>query len=219
MQANKEEGEIIAHQEKYWSRFASTYVNDQEYVVGRDILQLLIQRLSKERDLGDVIEFGCGTGYFTQTIAKNAKHVIATDLSDEMLEKARISLREFQNVTIQKVNCEDTFFPSGRFDTVFMANLLHVVVNPIKTLQESHQILRDRGLLLVVDFTGYSMKWFEKTKLGIRYLMKWGMPPRHAQNNLSPEKITSFVENVDFIVEEVQTIGDKVKALYLRAKK
>ena len=169
--------------------------------------------------MGDVIEFGCGTGYFTQVIAKNAKHVIATDLSDEMLEKAKITLKEFRNVTIQKTNCEDTSFPSGRFDTVFMANLIHVVVNPIKTLQESHQILRDGGLLLIIDFTGYSMKWFEKIKLGIRYLIKWGMPPRHAQNNLSPEKIISFVENVDFNVEEVQLIGYKAKALYLRARK
>ena len=219
MQVNKEKGEIIAHQEKYWSKLASTYGKDQEYIVGKTILQLIIQRLSKEYDLGDVIEFGCGTGYFTQVIAENARHVITTDLSDEMLEKAKITLREFQNVTIQKANCEDTSFPSGRFDTVFMANLIHVVANPIKTLQESHQILRDGGLLLIIDFTSYNMNWFEKTKLTIRYLMKWGMPPRHAQNNLSPEKIISFVENVDFIVEEVQTVGDKVKALYLRAKK
>jgi len=118
MKVNKEKGEIIAYREKYWSKFASTYGNDQEYVVGRAILQLIIHRLSKEHNLGDVIEFGCGTGYFTQVIAKNAKHVLATDLSDEMLEKAKITLKEFRNVTIQKTNCEDTSFPSGRFDTV-----------------------------------------------------------------------------------------------------
>lgn len=212
-------GKILTHREIYWSKFASTYCNDQEYVVGRNILQLIIQRLSKEHNLGDVIEFGCGTGYFTQAIAKNAKHVIATDLSDEMLERARITLKTFQNVTIQKANCEDTSFPSERFDTVFMANLMHVLANPITTLQESHQILRNGGLLLIVDFTGYSMSLFEKMKLGIRYLVKWGMPPRHARNNLSPETITSYVENVDFIVEEVKTIGRTTKALYLRATK
>ena len=210
---------MTEHKEKYWSKFACTYADDQNYVVGKTILQLIIKRLSEEHDLGDVIEFGCGTGYFTKAIAKNAKHVIATDLSDEMLEMARIQLEGFQNISIQRANCETTSFPSGRFDTVFMANLIHVLINPIKVFQESHQILRNGGLLLIVDFTGYSMSWFEKMKLGIRYLRKWDMPPRYARNNLSPGEITSFLENVDFKVEEVQLIGDRAKALYVRARK
>jgi len=45
------------------------------------------------------------------------------------------------------------------------------------------------------------------------------MPPRYARNNLSPGEITSFLENVDFKVEEVQLIGDRAKALYVRARK
>jgi len=144
---------------------------------------------------------------------------IRDSLSDEMLEMARIQLEGFQNISIQRANCETTSFPSGRFDTVFMANLIHVLINPIKVFQESHQILRNGGLLLIVDFTGYSMSWFEKMKLGIRYLRKWGMPPRYARNNLSPGEITSFLENVDFKVEEVQLIGDRTKALYVKARK
>jgi ubiquinone/menaquinone biosynthesis C-methylase UbiE len=220
MPVNKEKGNIILeHEERYWSRFARTFDEDQEYVVGKTILQAIDKRLSEEYYLGDVIEFGCGTGYFTKAIAKKARNVIATDLSDEMLEMARIQLKEFQNIRIQTANCEATSFPSERFDTVFMANLIHVLINPIKVLQESHQILRNGGLLLIVDFTGYSMSWFEKMKLGIRYLRKWGMPPRHVRNNLSPGEITSFLENVDFKVEEVQIIGDRTKALYVRGSK
>jgi ubiquinone/menaquinone biosynthesis C-methylase UbiE len=219
MPVNKEKGTMTEHKEKYWSKFACTYGDDQEYVVGKTILQLILQRLSEEQDLGDVIEFGCGTGYFTKAIAKKARNVIATDLSDEMLEMARIQLKEFQNISIQRANCEATSFPSKRFDTVFMANLIHVLINPIKVLQESHQILRNGGLLLIADFTVYSMSWFEKMRLGIRYLRKWSMPPRYARNNLSPGEITSFLENMDFKVEEVQLIGDRIKALYVRARK
>jgi len=210
---------MTGQEEECWSKFARTYNNDQEYVVGKTILQTVTKKLSEERDLGEVIEFGCGVGYFTKVIAKNARHVTVTDISDEMLEVARIQLQEFQNITIQKANCEDTSFPSGRFDTVFMANLIHVVENPMKVFQESHQILKNGGLLLIVDFTGYNMNWFEKMKLGIRYLKKWGMAPRYARNNLSPDELVSFVENVDFKVEEIQLLGDKTKALYLRGRK
>jgi ABC-2 type transport system ATP-binding protein len=206
---------MLEHEERYWSRFARTYDEDQEYVVGKAI----IKGLFEEPDLGEVIEFGCGTGYFTKEIAKKARNVIATDLSDEMLEMARIQLKEFRNITLQKADCEDTSFPSGRFDTVFMANLIHVLINPTKTLQESHQILKNGGLLLIVGFTGYTMSWFEKMKLGIRYLRKWGLPLRFARNNLSPDELASLVENVDFKVEEVQIMGDKTKALYLKGRK
>ena len=210
---------MIEQEEEYWGKFAPTYDNDQEYIVGKAILQAITTKLNEERDLGEVIEFGCGAGYFTKVIARKARHVIATDLSDRMLEVARVQLQKFQNITIQKANCEDTYFPSGRFDSVFMANLIHVVENPMNVFQESHQILRHGGLLLVVDFTGYGMNWFEKMKLGIRYLKKWGMPPRYAQHNLSPDELVSFVENIDFKVEEVRLLGDKTKALYLGGRK
>ena len=210
---------MTEQEEEYWGKFAPTYDNDQEYIVGKAILQAITTKLHKECDLGEVIEFGCGPGYFTKVIARKAKHVIATDLSDQMLEVARVQLQKFQNITIQKANCEDTYFPSGRFDSVFMANLIHVVENPMNVFQESHQILRHGGLLLVVDFTGYGMNWFEKMKLGIRYLKKWGMLPRYVRHNLSPDELVSFVENMDFKVEEVQLLGDKTKALYLRGTK
>ena len=205
--------------EEYWGKFALTYDNDQEYIAGKAILQAITTKLHEERDLGEVIEFGCGAGYFTKVIARKARHVIATDLSDQMLEVARVQLQKFQNITIQKANCEDTSFPSERFDTVFIANLIHVVENPMRVLQESHQILKDRGLLLVVDFTSYGMNWFEKMKLGIRYLKKLAMPPRHSRNKLSPDELVSFVENIDFKVEVVRLLGDKTKALYLRGRK
>lgn len=210
---------MVAHKEEYWSKFASTFDEDQGYVVGKRALQEIIAKLYEERDLGEVMEFGCGTGYFTKAIARNARHVTATDLSDEMLEMARIELHKLHNLTVQKADCEDTYFPSGRFDSVFMANLIHVVENPIKVLQESHQILRNGGLLLTVDFTCYSMNWFEKVKLAIRYFKRWGMPPRYGRNKLSPDELVSFVENVDFRVEEVRLLGDKTKALYLRGRK
>jgi ubiquinone/menaquinone biosynthesis C-methylase UbiE len=132
---------------------------------------------------------------------------------------ARIHLQGFQNITFQKADCEDTSFPSERFDTVFIANLIHVVENPLRVLQESYQVLKDKGLLLVVDFTGFGMNWFEWGKMAVRYFSKWGMPPRHGRNRLSPEQLVSFVEEVGFRTEEVELIGERTKAIYLRGRK
>ena len=79
-------------EERYWSRFASSYDSDGEYVVGRAILQAIVERLLREQSLGNAVELGCGTGYFTTAIAQRARHVVATDVSDEMLAVAETQL-------------------------------------------------------------------------------------------------------------------------------
>jgi len=205
--------------EEYWSKFANTLDEDQKCIVGEVIQQALIERLSGESGLGELIEFGCGAGFFTKVLAENASHVMATDLSDEMLAVARIQLKDWQNVIVEKADCEKTDFPSGKFGSVFMANLIHVIEKPSIALQESYRILKDGGLLLIVDYTGYGMKWFEMMKMGIRFLRKWGKPPAYSKGKLSPDELCSLVESVGFKVEEVQLIGDKIKALYLRGRK
>lgn len=205
--------------EGYWSKYAHSYDDYAEYVVGKALRQELLRKLSEERELGEVIEFGCGTGYFTKAITGNARHVVATDLSDEMLEAARLQLGELQNVTIEKADCESTSFPSGRFDTVFMANVLHVIEAPHKALRESWRILKDGGVIIIVSNTDYDMNWLEKMQLGIKYLMKFGMPPPYGLTNFSPEGLQSLVEGAGFEKEELHLVGEKPGALYFKGRK
>ncbi len=73
---------IDSKEEKYWSKVATTFETDQEWLVGERAIQAIAKKLLQEHDLGEVIEFGCGTGVFTRPLAQNAKHIVATDLSD-----------------------------------------------------------------------------------------------------------------------------------------
>ena len=205
--------------EEYWSKFANSFDEDQAYIVGRSIQQAVIRRLSEESDLGEVVELGCGRGFFTKAIARNATQVLATDLSDEMVEAAGTELKEFQNITVQKVDCDNTAFPSEKFDTVVMVNIVHFIENPDKCLQESYRILKTGGVLLLADYTGYGMSWFRMMKMGMRFLKKWGKPPRYAKKGLSPDELGSLVEGAGLKVEKVQLIGDKTKAIYLKGRK
>jgi ubiquinone/menaquinone biosynthesis C-methylase UbiE len=209
---------MVQRQEKYWSQYASTYDEDVEYVVGKTLRQAIVKRLLGECGLGEVIEFGCGAGYFTKAIAENAKHIIATDLSDQMLGLARSQLKDLRNVTVQKDDCERSCFPSGSFDTVFMANLIHTIERPDKALRESHRILRNRGLLLLTCYTDYGTNWFDKMELGLRYFLKFGIPPGYYRN-YSPDGLGSLVENNGFEIEEIEVMGDKARALYLKGRR
>ena len=204
--------------EKYWSKFANTIDEDQRYIARGTAQQLIVERLSGESDLGELIELGCGTGPYTKALAANASHVMATDFSDAMLAVARTQLKDLQNVTVAKADCEKTDFPDGKFGSAFMANVIHVIENPLITLKETYRILKDGGLLLIVDFTGYGMKRFEVMKMGIRALRK-GWIPRRYFRNLSPDELRSLAESAGFKVEEVQLMGDIGKAIFLKGRK
>jgi ubiquinone/menaquinone biosynthesis C-methylase UbiE len=210
---------IEYRQEHYWSRLAESYDRKGEYVVGKRILNAIRTNLMEDQSLGNAIEFGCGTGFFTKSIAKNAKHIIATDLSDEMLEIARVQLGKFKNITIEKMDCANTSLTAGSFDSVIMVNLIHVIDDPMQCLQESYRVLRDGGILIVVDFTAYKMNFYKKIKLIFRYLREWGLPPRQGNNNMSPDELVSQVENVGFRVMDVRLLEDGSNAIYLKCEK
>ena len=204
--------------EKYWSRFPDTYDENQEYVVGKELLDQITKMLDGVPESGKAVELGCGTGYFTLAIARKFKSIIATDLSDSLLEVARLRLREHPEVTVQKEDCMETTLPSEAFDSAFMANLIHVVENPDKTLRECHRILVSGGAIIIVTFTGYGMKVWEKIKMGARFSRAWGKPPSHT-HSFSPEQVTSMMEDAGFIVETSKLIGQKTKAVYAIGRK
>ena len=204
--------------ETYWSRFVDTFNEDQRYIVGEGVQRQLVEKLSKESDPGEILELGCGAGFYTRALAVNFSQVLATDLSDEMLARAKNELKDLKNVTLEKADCEQTGFPDGRFGCVFMANLVHVLENPLLVLRESHRILKDKGLIIIVGYTSYGVNFFGKIKLTLRYLKVWGRPPKGFRS-YTPDKLRALVESAGFEVEEVVPVGDTTKALYLRGRK
>ena len=131
--------------EKYWSRFPDTYDKKMEYVVGKELRDAIIQELNCLPELGELVELGCGTGIFTETIVPKTKSMVATDLSDSLLAMTRTRIGDHPKVKIQKENCMATSFLSETLDTVFMANLIHVIESPSALLQECYRILRKNG--------------------------------------------------------------------------
>jgi len=200
--------------EKYWSRFANSYDERQEYVVDKLLLDEITEKLNHLPELGEVVEFGCGTGYFTKIISQKSQSIIATDISDSLLEVAKKRLGENPKVRVQKGDCMKTSFAAEAFDSVFMANLIHVVKSPTAALQECHRILRKDGVLIIVTFTGYGMKLWEKIKMGLRFAKSWGKPPAHVRS-FSLQELTSIMKDTGFTIKTSKMIGDITKALYV----
>ncbi|MCC2956531.1 class I SAM-dependent methyltransferase [Massilia sp. IC2-477] len=66
-----------------------------------------------------VLELGCGTGFWTDAIAETAESVLATDISEAMLEVAREHGQGLENVRYRVVDALNLPGDLGKFTAVF----------------------------------------------------------------------------------------------------
>ncbi|WP_230739730.1 class I SAM-dependent methyltransferase [Methanooceanicella nereidis] len=202
----------------FWSRIADDYESGIDDIIGQRSRMYMFNKMLELEEPGNVIELGCGTGFFTRAIAKNAGHVVATDISDDMLERAKENLWDLKNVEFRKMDCENIPFPDNTFDTVLMANILQIVHDPKKALHESYRILRPGGALIILFYTHYGLSVFEKFQFWTKMIKKFkGKPPY--QRMLDPEEVLKMAEEAGFRVEVLELVGEKFKAVYLKGKK
>ena len=204
--------------EKYWSRFSDTYDKKIEYVVGKELREEIIQELNRLPESFELVELGCGTGTFTNSIVPKTSSMFATDLSDSLLEVARTRIGDYPKVTIQKENCMATSFPSEASDSVFMANLIHVIESPSTLLEECCRILRKGGTLVIATFTDHEMQLWEKIKMGLRFVKSWGKPPAQT-HSFSPDDLASMMTDAGFTIESSKVLGNKTKAVFIIGRK
>lgn len=203
--------------EAYWGELADRYNKIINDVIGEESRRDVYNIVLGLSGLGNTIEFGCGPGYFTRAIAQNAIRVLATDLSDRMLERARNNLKGVDNVEFRKANCEDTGLPPESFDTAFMANLILIVESPEKAPRESYRILRHGGRLFVLYYSNIGMGIFDRLLFMVRFMRRLRMPPYRRM--FSPDEISKLARDAGFDVESVDVVGGRIKAVFLRARK
>lgn len=96
----------------------------------------------------DLLEFGCGTGSTALLHAPYVRSILATDLSQEMIEIARrkADAASVQNVRFETVPIEALNVPPESFDAVLGLSVLHLVEDLVGTLARVHALLRPDGL-------------------------------------------------------------------------
>jgi ubiquinone/menaquinone biosynthesis C-methylase UbiE len=98
----------------------------------------------------NALEIGCGTGAFARLLAKRCKHVVALDLSSDMIRVARSRSSQFNNLEFQLADAMQWDFPQSHFDFVCSIATLHHLEQR-ELLLKIKQTVKPGGVLVVLD--------------------------------------------------------------------
>ena len=121
------------------------------------LANLVCQAVEKQIDLlsdKEILDFGGGTGLLTLPLAKQAKSVTLVDISEKMLEQARLKAEQQDIKNIQFLEQDLLKNPMEQeFDLIVVSRVLHHMPDLDEALSLFHQHLKEDGQLLLADFT------------------------------------------------------------------
>jgi len=215
-------------QGEFWSRVASRYDEVVDRQIGAGTRSLVRDRLAEEGRLGDLVEFGCGTGFYTSVLAEKADSVVASDVSPGMLTLARERITA-PNVTFQVEDCHQTSFPDGAFDTAFMSLVLHFT-EPDRALAEVRRVLRPGGTLIILNLDLLALRGVDRVRALVRIVYQGFAgyrvkpPKRLGRNMLTRAQLCAVLGTGGFEVECAEVIAgasrsSNIPVDYVRAVK
>jgi ubiquinone/menaquinone biosynthesis C-methylase UbiE len=129
---------------KYLARVGAGEVWNWESPAGKVRWKRRVDLLSSVIEVDhQVLELGCGTGYFTRELAKLSIYITAIDLSPELIAEARKEVTAGR-VDFQIQNAYQLTFSNDLFDAVVGSSVLHHL-DIVKAVSEMYRVLKPGG--------------------------------------------------------------------------
>ena len=100
--------------------------------------------LERYRDIGRVLEVGCGAGHFLETVKVRGFEPWGTEVSDSAFK-----LLQNRGFRVLKGDLLSHSLPSSHFDAVALFEVIEHLENPSEYLAECRRLLRQGGVLLL----------------------------------------------------------------------
>ena len=125
----------------------------------KKLVKMLFDKLGANRDTHHqhILDIASGTGDLAfEIVKKHAVKVSAIDLSENMLNFARVKQKSCpngKNIDFIKADGESLEFPDNSFDAVTIGFGIRNFSNPAKGLKEMYRVLRKNGILAILEFS------------------------------------------------------------------
>ena len=138
--------------QRRYTQYADGYVTSETHAKGSDLDRLLA--IAQPQAHWQVLDIATGGGHTALKFAPRVRHVIASDLTPRMLEKAERFIVEQNgalNVSFRQADAEVLPFDPDRFDLVTCRIAPHHFPNAHTFVAECARVLKMGGILLLQD--------------------------------------------------------------------
>ena len=134
-----------------FSQHADYYAQSSAHAKG-DTLDVILD-FAEPKGTEQTLDVATGTGFTAFTLAPKVAHVVATDLTPEMVSKASElgKKQAIENVTFSVAAAEALPFSTASLDLVTCRLAPHHFQDVPKFLHEVHRVLRTDGLFCLAD--------------------------------------------------------------------
>jgi len=143
-----------------YNSWASQYDTNENKT--RDLEAKALRDLLSAISFNTVLEIGCGTGKNTEWLLQKATQIIAVDLSEEMLSKAKEKIQSSNIEFIQADINSDWNFTEQTFDLISFSLVLEHIENLDHIFKEVFKKLNEEGYVYVGEL--HPFKQYTGTK-------------------------------------------------------
>ena len=116
---------------------------------------------------GRILDVGCGSGAMNLVLAQRFpdSEIAGIDLSEPLLRLAREGAEAAnlgERVRFERANVHEMPYDEDSFDVVINTNLVHLVEDPIRMLDEMERVLVPGGFLFIADLRRSWLGLFER---------------------------------------------------------
>ena len=155
----------------FWDKVSGVY-DLFENIYNKSVYQSTGESVAKYIKNSDrVLECACGTGAISVFIAPVCKELIVSDYSVGMLKQAKKKLKNYDNIDYRRVDITDIEAEDNSFDVVVAGNVIHLLPDPQRAMNELTRVCKDGGRLVIPTYINGD----EGTnKLAVKFLEKLG---------------------------------------------
>ena len=136
----------------FWDKIACVYDIFANIINRKTNIKLCNVVEGEISSTDDVLECACGTGLLTKAISEKCNSLIATDYSIKMLRIAERKLKKYQNIKFDCVDIMKLPYPNNNFDIVVAGNVIHLLNDPIKAIQELDRVCKLNGKIIIPTY-------------------------------------------------------------------
>lgn len=198
-----------------WNRVAAAYATSPIHAAGPDLAWLVdgLEPMPDDR----VLDLGCGAGHAGFAVAAAGAAVIAVDISDVMLETARLLAqeRDLQEYEAIRADVGALPFPDASFDGIVSRYSAHHWPDVAKAMREAARVLRPGRRVVVIDTVAPDEPSLDSLVNALELLRD----PTHGRNLRLDEWRTAFaVAGLVVVAERSWSIELETTSWFARAQ-